>query len=202
MSLKSLCNALSRRPQSLDVFLEFTSPISILQPLCQLLDGWRYEDDQGMSITQSKKHLLTYTGEYQPVYDEFASIFLLVLAFVYRYSLSPTDMGIPRDSFVSQYMMHGHKRFSMEELSDEQSKHLESWAKGLFGPDGITEEVTGSCRPQQFYMLVPTLFSQTLLACSQGHLVMDTVKNNLECKPEPTYLTMLHCALTVGARFT
>jgi hypothetical protein len=104
---------------------------------------------------------------------------------VYRYSLTPTDMGISRDSFVSQYMMLGHTRLSTEELSDEQSKHLESWAKGLFGPDGITEEVTGSCRPQQFYMLVPTLFSQTLLACSQGHLVMDTVKNNLECKSEP-----------------
>jgi mediator of RNA polymerase II transcription subunit 5 len=103
---------------------------------------------------------------------------------VYRYSLTPTDMGITKDSFVSRYMTHGHTRLLMEELSEEQSKHLESWAKGLFGPDGITEEVTGSCRPQQFYMLVPTLFSQTLLACSQGHLVMDTVKNNLECEPE------------------
>jgi mediator of RNA polymerase II transcription subunit 5 len=181
MSLKSICNALSRKPQSLDVVLQFTSPISVLQPLCQLLDAWRYEEDQGMHILIVSIWLLTDSGEYQPVYDEFASIFLLVLAFVYRYSFSPSDLGISRESFVAQYMIHGHTNLLVDELSEEQSKHLESWTKGLFGPDGITEEVTGSCRPQQFYMLVPTLFSQTLLACSEGHLVMDTVKNNLEC---------------------
>jgi mediator of RNA polymerase II transcription subunit 5 len=47
MSLQRLCNALSCRPKGMDVMMQFTSPISILQPLCNLLDGWRYEDDQG-----------------------------------------------------------------------------------------------------------------------------------------------------------
>lgn len=50
MSLQRLCNALSRKPRSMDVMLQFTSPISILQPLCNLLDGWRYEEDQGVSF--------------------------------------------------------------------------------------------------------------------------------------------------------
>jgi mediator of RNA polymerase II transcription subunit 5 len=177
MALKPICNALSRKPQSLDVMLQFTSPISILQPLCQLLDAWRYEDDQ---------------GEYQPVYDDFSSIFLLVLAFAYRFNFTPSDLGITSESFVAKYLAHGHTTFLIDELSDEQSKHLESWTKGLFGPDGITEEVTGSCRPQQFYMLVPTLFNQTLLACSEGHLTIDTVKNGLECKTHTLLLTLEH----------
>lgn len=47
MSLKSICNALSGKPQFLDVMMQFTSPVSVLQPLCNLLDAWRFEDDQG-----------------------------------------------------------------------------------------------------------------------------------------------------------
>jgi mediator of RNA polymerase II transcription subunit 5 len=126
--------------------------------------------------------LLTLVGEFQPVYDEFASIFLLVLTFVYRYNLSHTELGISRNSFVANYFVQGHKSLLDSELSDEQRKHLGSWLKGLFDTDGITEEVTGSCRPQQFYLMVPTIFSQTVLACSKGALGMDAVKNGLECK--------------------
>ena len=47
MSLKSVCIMLARKPSSLDIVLLFTSITNILQPLCQLLDNWRYEDDQG-----------------------------------------------------------------------------------------------------------------------------------------------------------
>ena len=50
MSLKALSGILSRRHQILDVLLLFHSPFSILQPLCQLLNKWRYDADQGMSI--------------------------------------------------------------------------------------------------------------------------------------------------------
>jgi len=167
MSLKSMCNALSSKPQILDVVLQFTSSVSILQPLCQLLDAWRYEDDQ---------------VEYQPVYDEFASIFLLVLAFVYRYDFDHTDLGIPKSSFVAEYLAQSHNECIESQLTEEQSRHLGSWIKGLFDPDGITEEVTASCRPQQFYMLAPTIFSQTLLACSVGVLNIEVIKNGLECE--------------------
>jgi mediator of RNA polymerase II transcription subunit 5 len=48
MSLKSVCIMLARKPSSLDVVLLFASIGNILQPLCHLLDNWRYEDDQGL----------------------------------------------------------------------------------------------------------------------------------------------------------
>ncbi len=47
ISLKSICTALAKRPSSLDVMLCFATPAAILQPICELLDGWRYEEDQG-----------------------------------------------------------------------------------------------------------------------------------------------------------
>ncbi|KAE9961818.1 hypothetical protein EG328_001548 [Venturia inaequalis] len=176
MSLKSMCNALSGKPQFLDVMMQFTSPASVLQPLCNLLDAWRFEDDQ---------------GEFQPVYDEFASIFLLVLAFVYRYQFSNTEMGISKDSFVAKYIVQGHQSLLAEELDDEQMKYLGSWIKGLYDPEGITEEVTGACRPQQFYMIVPTIFSQTMLVCAGGALDWDIVKNGLEYLHETFLLPSL-----------
>jgi len=49
MYLKTLCNLLSKRPQALDIMLQFTSPVSILRPLCHFLDEWRYDGDQGTS---------------------------------------------------------------------------------------------------------------------------------------------------------
>lgn len=125
------------------------------------------------------------TGEYQPVYDEFASIFLVVLAFVYRFGLSHAELGIGRDSFVAKFIVEGST--PIEPLTEEQGKHLERWAKGLFISDGITDEVMSSCRPQQFYLLVPTLFQQTVLA----DVDLATVKNGLEYLLEPFLLPSL-----------
>jgi mediator of RNA polymerase II transcription subunit 5 len=48
--LKSICNLLSKKPQALDVMLLFTSPASILRPLCQFLDNWQYDGDQGVIL--------------------------------------------------------------------------------------------------------------------------------------------------------
>jgi mediator of RNA polymerase II transcription subunit 5 len=47
MALKSICGSLSGKPRSLDVIMQFTAPVNLLQPVCQLLDTWRYEEDQG-----------------------------------------------------------------------------------------------------------------------------------------------------------
>lgn len=47
MTLKHICNSLSRRLQSLDVMLLFRSPMNILQPICALLDAWKWDEEQG-----------------------------------------------------------------------------------------------------------------------------------------------------------
>lgn len=53
MTLKSVCGALSRTTQALDVIMLFTRPFTLLQPLCHLLDTWVVEEDQGMLQTIS-----------------------------------------------------------------------------------------------------------------------------------------------------
>lgn len=168
MSLKSLCSQLARKPSSLDVMLLFDKPTSILQPICNLLDDWRYDEDQ---------------GEYQPVYEEFGSILLLVLSFTYRYNLSHVELGLrAHDSFVSKLLCQGHLSRAMEELNEQESKHLDGWIRGLFDNEsgGLGDELMSSCPPQDFYLLIPTLFHHIVLACSTKNLSEEGLKGGLE----------------------
>jgi mediator of RNA polymerase II transcription subunit 5 len=167
MALKSICTLLSSKFRCLDIFLQFVTPSQLLQPLCQLLDGWRYEDDQ---------------AEYPPAYEEFSAIFLLVIVFIQRFEFSVVDIGIPRDSFVARYLSEGNKAQTIESLSDEKKRQLSTWIKGLFNPDSITDEVLSSCLPQEFYMLVPTLFSQIVYNVQEKYLDLESLKVPLECR--------------------
>ena len=170
MPLKQMCSQLARKPLSLDVLLLFNKLEAILHPLCELLDSWRYDDDQ---------------GEYQPVYEEFGSILLLLLAFVYRYQLSPADLKITSsDSFVAKLLTKGQVARPLEELSEQENAHISGWVHGLFDSEagGLGDELMSSCPPQDFYLLIPTLFQQIVLAFSVGLLTDDMLRSGLECK--------------------
>lgn len=170
MSLKLLCGQLAKKPLSLDVILLFDKPVSFLHPLCELLDNWQYDEDQ---------------GEYQPVYEEFGSILLLVLAFQTRYSLSLADLGIRTpDTFIAKLLNTGHMSRPIEELTEQESDHLGGWIQGLFDNEsgGLGDELMSSCPPQDFYLLVSTLFHQTILAISTDRLSEESLKSGIECE--------------------
>ncbi|KAJ5081507.1 hypothetical protein NUU61_009771 [Penicillium alfredii] len=182
VTLKNVCNSLSRRPQALDVMLLFRTTKQILQPLCSLLDSWRWDEEQ---------------GENQPVYDEFGSILLLVLVFKYRYDLSPSDMGISsNDSFLLKLLDRGSCSQKLNELSEKQNKDLGDWIAALFIAEGISEETMSTCSPHEFYMLVATLFDQSLGACESSKLDFETLKGGFEYLLEPFLLPSLVVALT------
>jgi len=52
MYLKQLSGLLIKKPRAMDVMLQFTSPASILRPLCQILEDWHYDSDQGKQQAQ------------------------------------------------------------------------------------------------------------------------------------------------------
>jgi mediator of RNA polymerase II transcription subunit 5 len=168
MSLKMLCSQLARKPSSLDVMLLFDRPTTILQPICEVLDSWRYDEDQ---------------GEYQPVYEEFGSILLLVLSFTHRYGLATLDLGIRTpDSFVAKLLNQGHLSRAMDDLTPQESNHLDGWIRGLFDNEsgGLGDELMSSCPPQDFYLLIPTLFHHIVLAFQTKNLSDEALKGGLE----------------------
>jgi mediator of RNA polymerase II transcription subunit 5 len=121
--------------------------------------------------------------EYQPVYEEFGYILLLVLAIVHRYKLTATDLGLQNeDSFVTNLLRRGSVSQKIEDLTANQDKQLGDWIRGIFEVDGgINDDIMASCPPQDFYLLVPTLFSQSVSACNANIMDMETLKGGLEC---------------------
>ncbi|KAH6845434.1 mediator complex, subunit Med5 [Chaetomium sp. MPI-CAGE-AT-0009] len=169
LPLKQLCSQLAAKPLALDVLLLFDKPQKILHPLCDLLDNWGgYDEEQ---------------GEYHPVYEEFGSILILLLAFVYRYNLSPADLGIRSpDSFVGRLLGGGNHYRPLEDLNEQEKAHLNGWIHGLFDTDtgGLGDDLMALCLPQDFYLLMPTLFHQIVVALSAGYLTDDVLKGGLE----------------------
>lgn len=169
MALKQLCGQLASKPLSLDILLLFSPAQKILHPLRELIDHWGgYDEEQ---------------GEYQPVYEEFGSVLLLLMAFVYRYNISPADLGVRSpDSFVGKLIGGGHAVRLLSDLSPQEHLHLNGWIQGLFAEGGLGDELMASCPPQDFYLLMPVLFGQISAALSAGFLNEETLKSGLECE--------------------
>ncbi|KAG5927239.1 hypothetical protein E4U42_002434, partial [Claviceps africana] len=168
MSLKLLCSQLAQKPQTLDILLLFEKLPAILGPLCQLLDNWQYEEDQ---------------DEYQPIYEEFGSILLLILAFSYRYNLTAADIGITSsDSSVAKILSRAHVSRARNDLTDQEKGHVTGWIKGLFDSDsgGLGDDLMSSCPPQDFYLLVATIFQNIVVAYTYGYLSDEALKGGVE----------------------
>jgi mediator of RNA polymerase II transcription subunit 5 len=185
MSLEQLCLRILGKPTALDVMLLFDKPVTILQPLCDLLDNWKYDEFQ---------------GEYQPVYQQFGAILLLVLAFTTRYNLSTADLGIrSTTSFVAKFLSQGYLSRSVEELTSQEQEYLHGWIGGLFDNEsgaGLGDELMERCLPQNFYLMIPTLFHQVVLACSTKNLSDEALNSGLEFLVDVFLLPALVPAIT------
>lgn len=88
-------------------------------------------------------------------------------------------------------------------MSELENQHFSGWISSLYETDGIIDDMMSSCSPQDFYLLVPTLFSQSLLACEKGVLDFNTLRGGLECRWQKSYdakkdeLIVARSALTV-----
>lgn len=182
MTLKIVCNGLSRRPATLDVLLLFTSIHELLSPLCETLDSWQMHEDQ---------------GEHQPVYDEFGSVLLFVTLVQYRFDLRRYELSAsPSESFLVQYTAEAATAKALGGMSEKESKLLGAWIRGLFNEnEGINDELMATSSPSDFHMIVATLLDQSLKACQAGFLAMSTLKDGLEYLLEPFLLPSLVAGL-------
>ena len=177
MTLKGICNTLSRKPTALDILMLFTLSDSLLRPFCQILENWPDHEDQ---------------GEYQPVYDEFGSMLLFVTATKDRFNLKLEELGVEDgDSFLPKYLRSSSTSRTIDNLSSHESELLGSWIKGLFVTEGISDELMSACKPSEFHLLIATLFDQSLKACQAKMLTMETLKGGLEYLLEPFLLPSL-----------
>ena len=185
-SLKDLCNSVLRKAQLIDVMVLFRSPSYILGPLCSLLDSWNWNEIHGetkLVKTQRLGLLIHYLGESQPVYEEFGAILLFVLFLVHRLQLSSSEIGIiSMTSFTRQLIERDASDENFSQLEDSRKKHLGDWITALFVADSLSDELTSTCSPQEFYLLLPTLLNQCLEACASGKLGVDALISGFDCQ--------------------
>jgi mediator of RNA polymerase II transcription subunit 5 len=181
--LKTVCTSLTKKFPNIDVIMLFTQPTNIFLPLCNILDNWVHDQE---------------SSEFQPPYEEFACIFLFVLAAIHRYGLKAADLGLTQnDSFIMKILRCIPQNLNYNDTTEEQKKQLGKWLDGLYSTDehgettGIGDEVMSQCPPQAFYMLVPVLFEQSVLACNSNYLSIDTLRGGLEFLLEPFLLPSL-----------
>ncbi len=67
-------------------------------------------------------------------------------------------------------------------MSELENQHFNGWISSLYETEGISDEAMSSCSPQGFYLLVPTIFSQSLLACQNGVIDLNTLRGGFECR--------------------
>lgn len=182
MSLKTVCNELIKRIPLMDIMMQYTDPVLLLLPLCNLLDEWVHDQDQ---------------TEFTPSYEEFASILLLTLAVTHRYDINASELGLVADNFIAKLLDDMFSSKPHTDMPEEQGAQLAKWIEGLFGVDehgetsGIGDEVMRQCSPRDFYLLVPTLFQQSVLACRCNALSLEHFKGGLELLLEPFLLPSL-----------
>lgn len=192
MSLKDVTAKLLRHIGRMDVVLQYAQPVEVIGPVCQLLNDWTLDQDQ---------------TEFQPPYEDFAMIYLFTSAVKHRYDLTRTDLGVASDdSFLAKVMASGAASYALHDLADRQKTQLALWIQGLYATDeggeivGISDEVYSTCPPQSFYLLVPTIFEQTVLACKAKALSPAIMKAGLEFLLEPFLLPSLISALQWTAK--
>ena len=95
-----------------------------------------------VSILGEYGTILIAKGESHPIYEEFGSILLLILAFRHRYTLQDNELGLlATDSFLRRYLRSMNNSRRLDALDDVQRQHLGNWIKGLFDSDGISDEI-------------------------------------------------------------
>jgi mediator of RNA polymerase II transcription subunit 5 len=159
-----------KKPAAINSIAMFVRPSYWLGPLCTLLDEWRWDEIH---------------GECQPVYEEFGSVLLLVLASKRRLDLSASDLGM-QEGFLARYL--DQEGSESTTLSEESLKHLGDWIYAMYIAEGLGDEVTTTCSPQEFYLLLPTLLRQSMAAQQKGKLSLDQLKERLECKLALTFM--------------
>ena len=180
--LRDLANGIVKRPEVINALALFVRPSYWLGPFCTLLDEWRWDEIH---------------GESQPVYEEFGSILLLVIASKRRLGLSDSEMGM-HEGFVARYLnQDGNENAN---LSPESQKHLGDWIYAMYVAEGLSDEVTTSCSPQEFYMLIPSFLRQSMIAHQSGKLTLEALRGGLEYLLEPFLLPSLVSAITWAKR--
>lgn len=100
-----------------------------------------------------------------------------------RLGLAKTELGIrKKDGFLAEYFSNADSEKGLETLSEEKTTHLGNWINALYLAEGLSDELCTNCSPHDFYILIPTLLRQSMIAYQQDKLTHESLKAGLDCE--------------------
>lgn len=163
-SVAKVCRLLMSDIVALDIILLYISPAQLLQPVAgQLEDDEMLQNDEEPAVIGTI--LLFAQLLVQKSLDANHTIETL-LPGEQSHHLASLVRALPAVQVYSS-------------LSSTEQSAISNWITALFGSEGIPDELIKSSSPQLMLRLSPTLFSQSVTACFQGVIDMDTLRGGL-----------------------
>lgn len=107
----------------------------------------------------------------------------MILVSKVRLGLRKSELGIrKKDGFLANYLEREHSEYAISELSEDRDAKLGEWINALYLADGLSDELFKNCSPHDYYLLIPTLLRQSILAHQLGKLSLDSLNAGLDCK--------------------
>lgn len=172
-----VCALLCQYPNSLDTFMLFNN--DIIPEFVTALDAWAADEE----------------GEIQRSFEVFGSLVLFLRFLCARYDVDLLQFDLDAMSFSKQLACEYDRVLSLEKLPLQKQESFGGWVRALFDNDGISDDLLRSMSPQELYLLLPTLFSQSIEACHSGLLSGDTAKEGIEYFTQPFLLPSVTGAL-------
>jgi mediator of RNA polymerase II transcription subunit 5 len=163
-SLAKVCKLLMSDTIALDIILVYTDPTQILHPVGgQLEDYELLQNEEEPAVVGSIllfAQLITQKG-----LDA-------------NYSMQTLLPG-SQSHFLTSLVRSLPEVQVYSSLSSAEQSTISKWITALFGSEGIPDELIKNSSPQLMLRLSPTLFSQSVTACLQGVIDMDTLRGGL-----------------------
>lgn len=166
-TVTAICSKLVQVPTRVDLLQLYCDDFLI--PFAEALDTWKVEEDEDL----------------QQAFEEFGVLVLFLTTYVTRSKLDPSTLSLDSNSFSKRYLCLRDRSTSLHEMTVENQKLLGEWIKALFDSAGISDMLLGSSSPQDFYLLVPSIFLQAMYACYAKILPISTVVEGIEYFMQP-----------------
>lgn len=181
-NLARLCRLLSNDVTTLDICLLYISPEQLLHPISGLVE------EDGNDLLQN--------GEEPSV----LGAILLFAQVIIQKALSANrtaDKLLPPDKyrFMNTWIQSASSAYGLASLSASDQGIISSWITALFDSDGISDDLIKSSSPSTMLRLTPSLFLQSIHACCQGVIDMDTLRGGLTYFLQDLLSYTLPCAI-------
>ncbi|GAA5953116.1 hypothetical protein JCM3765_007417 [Sporobolomyces pararoseus] len=164
-ALAHFCDALIQDSSTLEVVFAHEEPRKILVPIRETLDSLDTAQDN--------------FGESNLI-ERYGNLVVVVEIVVHRFGLIDNlsyHLGSSR-SFLSSWIPSSSTAYNLSALDEEGRTAVAGFIAALFG-DGISDDLMHATNPRTLLRIAPTILKQSLVACQDGVVDLDSLKDAL-----------------------